>query len=103
MITNQKSKIDIFKELNLENLSEEKKKELIEKVFRAVHIKVIERALDFLTEDEQMELDKMRQEGSSEQEIENFLESKIPSFEVIAKAELKALLATLKKEVKRFK
>ncbi|TES95894.1 hypothetical protein E3J85_01585 [Patescibacteria group bacterium] len=99
----RKQKIDIFKELELEDLPLEKKKELVAKIFRAVHIKMIERVLDFLTEEEQTELDKMRQEGRNAEEVENFLKSKVPNLEVIAEAELRALLVTLKKEVRKFK
>jgi len=88
----RKQKIDIFKELELEDLPLEKKKKLVAKIFRAVHIKAIERVLDFLTEEEQVELDEMRQRGRNAEEVENFLKSKVPNLEVIAEAELRALL-----------
>ena len=97
-----KNQTDLFKELGLTNLPEVKKKLLLEKLFQAVHLKVVERVLDFLTAKEQKQLDNLYRGKPSEIEVENFLKARVPNLELIAKAETHALVAALKRQVTRF-
>ncbi|GEM_PF-6313115 len=97
-----KNQTNLFKELGLTNLSDSKKKLLLGKFFQAVHLKVAERVLDFLTAKEQKQLENLYRSKAGEVEVKNFLKAKVPNLELITKAETHALVAALKRQVTRF-
>ena len=88
MLKNLKN--DLIKELGLENLSEEKKMEIILSAGRVIQQNIILRVLDELkTEKDKKEFDNFLKEKQDDQDaILKFLQSKIPNLDEIINEEI---------------
>ncbi|MDD5693607.1 MAG: DUF5663 domain-containing protein [Patescibacteria group bacterium] len=73
---------NLIEELGLENLPEKEKNDLIVSLADALRSRIAERTLNFLTEDDRIELDKLIDQKSDEK-MNKFLAEKIPNFDEI--------------------
>jgi len=79
---------EIIQEWGLGKLPEEKQVELVERIGRMIYQAVLVRALDILSEKEQVELDLLLDEDvTTPQDVLVFLNSKIPTFERLVQEE----------------
>lgn len=79
---------EIIQEWGLSKLPEEKQVELVERIGRMIYQAVLVRALDILSEKEQVELDLLLDEDTTTpQDVLVFLNTKIPTFERLVQEE----------------
>lgn len=71
----------IMKELDLEGLSEERQNEIIIKMGEVVLKKVFIQTVEKLSDEDQVQFEKMLDEKKEPEEVEKFLNEKIPDFE----------------------
>ncbi len=72
--------LDLAKELGLDSLSPEKKKDLIDQMSDILESRINIEVLSILTEDDKREMDKLL---ASNGDLPNFLRSKIPNFDIM--------------------
>lgn len=85
-------KDNIIKELGLDNLSEERKTEILLGIGRVIQQNVILRILDELKEGDKDEFDKFLENNSENEEIiYQFLQSKISNLDGIINEEIKKI------------
>ena len=83
---------EVIKEWGLGALPEAKQTEMVERIGRMIYQAVLVRSLDILSEKEQTEFDLLLDEDTTTpQEVLNFLNSKIPTFNVLFKEESEKL------------
>ncbi len=70
----------ILKEMGLDTLPEEKQMELIQKMLQVVLQRIFVEMGEKLSEADRKTLEEMLQDQTSPEEIEHFLQSKIPDF-----------------------
>ncbi len=75
-------KKNLIEELGLENLPEKEKNDLIVSLADALQSRITERALNFLTEEDKKELEKLVDQ-KNEDETDKFLAEKIPNIDEI--------------------
>ena len=75
-------KKNLIEELGLENLPEKEKNDLIVSLADALQSRITERALNFLTEEDKKELEKVVDQ-QNEDETDKFLAEKIPNIDEI--------------------
>lgn len=91
---NQEIFDEAVKEWGLGSLPKEKQEEMVERIGKLLYQAVLSRAMDILTEKEQVELDLLLDEDTSTAEdVLKFLASKVSSFDTIT-AEEKTKLKT---------
>ena len=78
---------DLIKELGLEDLSQEKKDELILRIGELIQQNIVLRVLDELSEKDKEEFDKVLADENSEKTFA-FLQSKLPNLEEMVKEEI---------------
>jgi len=86
----------IMKELGLEKLPQEKQEELLVKMGEVILKKMFLETVEKLDEDGQKHFEKMLENKSTPEEIEEFLKVKIPDYEKI----LEKIVGDLKEELK---
>lgn len=91
--------MDLIKELNIKNLSEEEKNEILVKFTDSLLKRLMLRVCDKLNKDEQKEFDKLSGEGDIGK-INKFLGDKIPDLNQIRDEEVAGLVDELKDFVK---
>jgi len=74
------SNIDLFSALDLDDLPEEKKKELVEKMTELVERRLMVRVLGFLSDKEKEELDALLEKNEG---VHEFLKARIPNLEAL--------------------
>lgn len=90
-MTNTLSK-DIINEWGLASLSEEKQLDVVERLGKMLYQAVLVRALDILSEKEQVEFDLLLDEDTTTPEdVLAFLKSKIPTFDNMLNDEKQSL------------
>lgn len=83
---------EIVQEWGLGKLPEPKQVEIVERIGRMIYQAILVRALDILTEKEQMELDLLLDEDTTTpQDVLAFLNTKIPTFERLVQEERMSL------------
>ncbi len=79
---------DIIKEWGLESLSPDKQEEMVERIGRILYQAILVRSLDILSEQEQEEFDQLLDKDETTPQMAlAFLESKIPTFQVLLREE----------------
>lgn len=87
-MTNQISQ-NFLEELGLNNLTEDKKVQLLDDMGRMINQNIIMRVVDAMSEDDKNEFDKVIGENMENPEaILNFLKSKVPNFDMIVSEEI---------------
>ncbi len=86
----------IMKELGLEKLPQEKQEELLAKMGEVVLKKMFLETVDKLDEDGRKHFEKMLENKSTPEEIEEFLKVKIPDYEKM----VEKIVTDLKEELK---
>ena len=83
---------DIVKELNISGLSLDGQVNFVNRLGKMIYQAVLVRSLDILSEKEESELDKLLDvDDTTPEDVLNFLESKIPTFEEIVREERKKI------------
>jgi hypothetical protein len=83
---------DIIREWGLEDLSETKQIELVDRIGKLLYQAILVRSLDILSEKEESELDViLDKDASTAQDILIFLQSKIKNFDTIVAEEREKL------------
>jgi hypothetical protein len=79
---------DMVGEWGLQNLPPEKQAEMVERIGKMMYQMILDRALDILTDEEQKDFDVLLdKEGTTPENILQFLASKISTFEQIVTEE----------------
>lgn len=79
---------DVISEWGLTALSPEKQEEFVDRIGRMMYQAVLVRALDILSEKEQVEFDLLLDEdNTTPTEVLTFLKSKIPTFDILVEEE----------------
>lgn len=79
---------NIIEILGLQHLPEARKTELLTRMTEVIQDRISERILDGLSADDQAAFDQLLERGSSEDDINAFLKTKIPEFQDIAAEEI---------------
>ena len=89
-MTQVKNKIekDLFSEMGLEDLSEDKKTELVQKWGEIIQKDVVIRLVQEMSEEDKKELDEMLAQNKEWEEIYEFLEKKFENLDDIVKEEV---------------
>ena len=83
---------DIIKEWGLQNLPSEKQEEMVERIGKILYQAILVRALDILSEKEQVEFDLLLDEDTTTpDDVLGFLQKKIPTFDLMVLEERKNL------------
>lgn len=90
---------DIFKELGLENISENEKVELLLEMAKTVQMRISDRVINQLTEADQKKLDELMAKND-DIAIDEFLTAKVPNIDDIAMEELVKFKQEMADEVK---
>jgi len=94
---------NLIQELELEDLPEKNKQDLIVSLAESLQMRISTRILVMLTEDEKEELDRLTKESTDEKAVASFLEKKIPNYDQILADEYlkfrKDMLETNKKVI----
>ncbi len=88
---------DFMKELGLENLPEDKQKELIVTMTEAVMKRIFAKTMEKLNEEDREKYAKMIDEKVSSEEIDKFLAEKIPDYEKM----IQEVISIFKEELKK--
>jgi hypothetical protein len=84
--------IDIIKEWGLQNLSEDEREGIVERIGRLIYQALLVRSLDLLSDEEQDDLDVLLdKDETTPVEVIQFLAEKIPTLEAIRKEEVENL------------
>ncbi len=78
----------ILKLLDLQNLSEQQKTELLTHMGEVVQDRITDRIVESLSAEERAEFDALLDRNAAEQEVEAFLRAKIPDMESIVAEEV---------------
>ena len=92
---------DLLKEFGLEDLPDDKKNALQEKILGLIEARFNRVLLAMLTEDEKVELDKLL-EGDDLEKMNQFIQSKVPNFAEIHREivdDLKTEMVDMKKAI----
>ncbi len=95
-MTNQTQiKESLIEEMGLGDLPEEKQQELIRKMFEVLLKRIYVEANDKLSEEDKTALDEMISKNSQPEEVEKFLQEKIPDYSEM----IKNILSGFKEEM----
>jgi len=87
---------DIINEWGLSSLPPEKQNDMVDRIGRMIYHAILVRALDILSENEQMEFDQiLDQDTTTPKEVFTFLQSKIPTFNQLVSEERNNLKSDL--------
>ena len=87
---------DVIQEWGLSSLPKEKQMEMVERIGRLVYQAILSRALDILSEKEQIEFDLLLDEdATTPQDVLAFLSSKISTFDQLVLEERQKLKADI--------
>jgi hypothetical protein len=89
----------LMEDLNLHNLPEEKQIELINKMTEAVLGRILVETLDKLNEEDKDKYQGMIDNESSPEEMDNFLNSRIPGYGEMVKKIIANFVKEMKKEI----
>lgn len=79
---------DVIKEWGLESMPVEKQEDFVDRIGRMMYQAILVRALDILSEKEQVEFDLLLDEdNTTPNEVLAFLKAKIPTFEILVEEE----------------
>ena len=93
---------DIFEALGLQNISEDKKRALLEKMDSVVGEKITYRIMDELSEADKKQFDQMLDSGASDEEKDKFLSSKV-NLKMIVIEEVAVFKESLAEDIKILK
>ena len=83
---------DIIKEWGLANLPEQRQTEVVNRIGRILYQALLVKSLDILSEKEQTDMDNLLDNDSTTPEdVLRFMQSKIPTFDILVKDERKRL------------